>query len=382
VRFQSFPTVKGAVPGSQVASGGSVLRKTSLSTEKESQPRHHCPGSVASYYLRRWSLFFFRHPNPQEPTMKIFLLAIASAILFSSSAMANPIWTEMLIGKAVAGPHVQLTYEAAGTARSSFEVPTFGTSHSPWTANGTTSADTGSGARTLNVMQMCDCHVPVGKTLTYSVGTGYLLSTDVWIPGAMPATGTCVAECAAADISGTGGVTTLDAAMATGGTVALDGGNGQMREVGEPGGTISTGGVPASAGVVSSGGESATGGVTSIDAPLSTGGEIATGGWTSINTVISTAGSTISTGGVTLTGGATLTGGIPLTGDTISTGGVAITGSSISTGGTSVSGAPIDSSSQSKGGSCSIARHGRPTSLVILSFLGGIAILGLRRRRS
>ena len=317
--------------------------------------------------------------------MKLFLLATANTILFSTFAVANPMWAERVTAQAVTGPHVLLQYEVAGTAVIPSGVTTYGTSHSAWTDAGTTSADTGSGLRLLQVLQMCDCHVPVGIILTYQVSAryGYAMPASVTVPATPPFSGPCTAECAAADIQDGGGAASVDAPPATGGSTALDGGHGELREVGQPaGGAISTGGVLSSGGAISIDGEISSGGTPSVDAPVSSGGAIAAGG-TSLHPSSATGGETtsggaMSAGGLTVSGGAMSTGGATLAGGAIATGGVTLTGGAIPTGGTTA--VPTDSGS--KGCSCSLASHGRPTPFMILAFLAGLAILRLRRRRS
>jgi hypothetical protein len=134
--------------------------------------------------------------------MRLSIPAAVSFFLLPASAFANPVWTSRLSITAVQGPHVhiQCIYDPA-FGGSAPEVTTFfGTSHSDWKDGPDTSADTGSGYRSLKTKDMCDCHVPTGVELTYKYTYSSFpvtVSADLDQP---TTTGTCAAECAQADL--------------------------------------------------------------------------------------------------------------------------------------------------------------------------------------
>jgi hypothetical protein len=254
--------------------------------------------------------------------MKRSLFLCASLLLTSTTALANPMMVvQELRGQAVAGPHVKLTYTYNyGTPAG---VTTHGTSHSPWVNAGSTSRDTGSGVKSLPILQMCDCHVPTSIMLDYSTTTSPSVTTQVQVP-ADPSGGDCATPClpADADAADAGG---RDAPLSTGGTTAT-------------GGATGTGGATATGGATGTGGATATGGTTG------TGGTSATGG-------------AVGSGGTSTTGGATGTGGIA------------------ATGGTPGSGTP----DKSNGSGCAFVAPGRSSALICLALLG-LAIASRRRR--
>jgi hypothetical protein len=109
--------------------------------------------------------------------MKAVALILAShGVLFAASAYANPIMMEVARVREVPGPHVQLTYAVdSGKTPHIPSVPAiFGSKSTPWKTAGYR-ANTGSGVRLLNGIQMCDCNVPLGKSLVYkfSVASAY-----------------------------------------------------------------------------------------------------------------------------------------------------------------------------------------------------------------
>ena len=108
--------------------------------------------------------------------MKRTLLFVAGTTLLASTAMANPYATEVLRARLVTGPHVQLTY---GKSSSYFpmkdpstptQVNTYGATKTAWRSEPTYfNTKTGSGVVSLRSLQMCDCNVPDGQVLSYTI---------------------------------------------------------------------------------------------------------------------------------------------------------------------------------------------------------------------
>jgi MYXO-CTERM domain-containing protein len=109
--------------------------------------------------------------------MKALALVLAShGVLFAANAYANPIMMEVARLREVPGPHIQLTYAVdSGKTPAAPSVPAiFGSKGTPW-KTAPYRANTGSGVRLLNGIQMCDCNVPLGNALVYkfSVASAY-----------------------------------------------------------------------------------------------------------------------------------------------------------------------------------------------------------------
>ena len=270
--------------------------------------------------------------------MRLSIPAAISFSLLSATAFANPVWTSRLSASPVQGPHVLLihTCDPAMGACSAEFATYYGTSHSDWEVGNDTSADTGSGYRTLKTRQVCDCHVPTGVQLTYRID---YVSTTVSASASLdqPATsGTCAAECLQADLRPDGGAA-VDVGTLPDVPITMDGAPGT------DGATLPTG----------TGGGPGTGGMTVV---AGTGGALGTGG----ATVPTGSGGAPGTGGATVLAG---TGGAP------------------TTGGTTVSASGGAGGAASKGGGfCAIAPHAPPTALPILCLFAGLA-LAIRRRR-
>ena len=106
--------------------------------------------------------------------MKHSLLVVTGITLLACPALANPIATEVLRARAVAGPHVQLTYGVdtgampTGPATPS-QVSSYGSAQTPWTSAIEYRTNTGSGVIPVTAIQMCDCNVPNDTTLNYEI---------------------------------------------------------------------------------------------------------------------------------------------------------------------------------------------------------------------
>lgn len=233
--------------------------------------------------------------------MKALALVLAShGILFTASAYANPMSTEVARVREVPGPHVQLTFavETSKTPQTPSIPATYGSKSTPW-KTAPYRANTGSGVRALNGIQMCDCNVPLGQALVYKftaagtydgrainfslavtpTGTGHYdagvdpSSIDAgsmpWtIPDPVEIQGIdCSVECAApvaldggagpVDAEGAVDAASLvDVALGTGGSVGSGGAVGTGGSVGS-GGVVGTGGSVGSGGAVGAGGSSA-----------------------------------------------------------------------------------------------------------------------------
>jgi hypothetical protein len=133
--------------------------------------------------------------------MKASFLLIASLLLTSTAAVANPrIGVQELRGQA-SGPHVKLTYT---TNCGGDLAVTYGTSQSPWVKVGSLARDTGSGSEDIPILEMCDCHVPTGSTLNYEIAHGnyatVFVSTQVSVPASPTGgDGDCTTACQLAD---------------------------------------------------------------------------------------------------------------------------------------------------------------------------------------
>jgi hypothetical protein len=217
--------------------------------------------------------------------MKLSIVAAMAAFIQPAIALANPTWSERLTGAAVGGAHILITHAYVGSEPGSTIATFYGTSHSDWFAGTDTSADTGSGTRTLSVRQICDCHVPVNTQLHYKLNSswGYSYGGPVDIMGSEYGTGgSCAAPCAAADAR--------DAA------VPADGPSPEIADATTPPSTEdargnggATGSSGASAGAVST--AVATGGATGsggASAPVSSVGSSSSGGSTSVTTTAAT----------------------------------------------------------------------------------------------
>jgi len=106
--------------------------------------------------------------------MKQSLVIVTGITLLASPALGNPIATEVLRARAVAGPHVQLTYgvdtghTSSGPTTPS-QVTTYGSAQTPWSAPVQFRTNTGSGVVPVTAIQMCDCNVPNETTLRYEI---------------------------------------------------------------------------------------------------------------------------------------------------------------------------------------------------------------------
>ena len=271
--------------------------------------------------------------------MKTILKITGTILLASSTASANPVMmVQEFRGQAVAGPHVKLSY-TYNIYSPPTGATTHGTSHSNWVRTGSTSRDTGSGVKSIPILEMCDCHVPSGTTLDYqlvfSTGTSTAAPLRVTVPSAPSTTVACVAECQAAD--------TLDAGIVDA-PISVD----LPPDIASP--VPDSALPPDSAPVVD--------GAIPLDVPLATDVEIAPD-------------TPIATGGITRVDARVATGGTPaITADAaIPSGGIPATG-----GTTTISG-----STKASGGGCGLRSPGTPPSLPMLALLG-FALLGIRRR--
>ena len=134
--------------------------------------------------------------------MKTSLVLMASLLFSSTAAVANPVMTvEELRAQAVGDSHVKVTYT---TNWSGDLALTYGTSHSPWVQAGSSNRDLGSGAQDIPIMEMCDCHVPTGAPLNYTIirpngtvlVTAQVSGTDPTLPSTL---GNCTTACQLAD---------------------------------------------------------------------------------------------------------------------------------------------------------------------------------------
>jgi hypothetical protein len=99
------------------------------------------------------------------------LIVASQIVLLATPAFANPYAREVARAREVAGSHVQLTYGVDGKAPATpSDVVTFGTKHTAWKLPGASySTNTGSGVKSVSAIQMCDCNVPVGQSLSYKI---------------------------------------------------------------------------------------------------------------------------------------------------------------------------------------------------------------------
>lgn len=186
--------------------------------------------------------------------MKKFLVVFILVLFSGLEAHANPYWVAALRATPAAGPHVKLVYLVA-SANITPVVQCLGTSCSPWTPDGETSENTGSGSKNLHTMHMCDCHVPIETLLEYKSDTkqGYYAATSVTVSALyqrdpIPAS-PCMLECELADKQDAGATAQADAIpVATGGSSGT-------------GGASATGGSSGTEGTSSSGDGAGTGGV-------------------------------------------------------------------------------------------------------------------------
>ena len=135
--------------------------------------------------------------------MKISLLFTGMFLLASTPALANPIPTfQEGRGAVFAGPHVKLSY-TANWGPKPVGAPLYGTSHSKWVQTGTTSHTTSSGYQKLPILEMCDCHVPSGTTLKYTLVYNSLPLSDITVRVKVPTVPSssvgCETECQEAD---------------------------------------------------------------------------------------------------------------------------------------------------------------------------------------
>jgi hypothetical protein len=278
--------------------------------------------------------------------MKKSLFLCASLLLSSTTALANPMMVvQELRGQAVAGPHVKLTYTY--NYGSPVGITTHGTSHSPWADAGSTSRDTGSGVKSLPILQMCDCHVPTSTALDYSTTTSPSVTTQVQVP-ADPTGGDCMDPCQSAD----------DAIADAGG-----------RDV-----PVSTDGISSAGGAIAIGDTSSAGGAVAIVDASAAGGAIGAGG-------MSAAGGATPSGGRPAQGGAVGAGGLPAAGGDIPSGGSLAQGGAIGAGGIATTGGAPGSgtSDKSNGSGCAFVAPGSSPTLLCLAVLG-LAIAARRRR--
>jgi hypothetical protein len=130
--------------------------------------------------------------------MKTSLCVLTTLLLAPAVSRANPIRVvQELTGREVAGAHVKLTYTYNVGAP---EVATHGTGHSPWVQQGSTMRDTGSGAQSLPILTLCDCHVPIGETLAYRTSAGATAGMAIQVQVLGQGTGDdCLEPCALVD---------------------------------------------------------------------------------------------------------------------------------------------------------------------------------------
>jgi len=111
-------------------------------------------------------------------------------ILIAGLAHANPISLEVLRAKQLPSlTHVQLTYGVDGkTPATPTSITRDGvTVSASWTGGASYSANTGSGLKSVNATQLCDCNVPLGAhtykiKVTSAMGTGEVeLQTSVTV---------------------------------------------------------------------------------------------------------------------------------------------------------------------------------------------------------
>jgi hypothetical protein len=101
--------------------------------------------------------------------MRSSFVVFAAPLLLASAVQANPMFTTSLRARAVAGPHVQLTYAALSDTKDPIRVKSFGKTVTPWTKYEGFRTNMGSGITSTKSLQMCDCFVPIGVSLGYEV---------------------------------------------------------------------------------------------------------------------------------------------------------------------------------------------------------------------
>lgn len=186
------------------------------------------------------------------------LIVTSQLVIFATPAFANPIAMEVVRAREVAGGHVQLTYGVDGKSPPTPSATvTFGSKSTSWKPlAGGYRTNTGSGVRGVNAIQMCDCEVAIGQTLSYKVTvasaydgkpvtyTASLTTSGKYDPSpiappAEPDAGVmpwdipdpievqgldCAVECASTLPQGTGGATGAGGATETGGTTGTGAG--------------------------------------------------------------------------------------------------------------------------------------------------------------
>jgi MYXO-CTERM domain-containing protein len=288
--------------------------------------------------------------------MKTLALVLASqGILFAASAYANPYATELARIREVPGPHVQLTYavEMSKTPQTPSVPVGFGSRLTPWKTATSYQANSGSGVRPLNAIQMCDCNVPLGQNLVYKLSAVRPYDgKSVEYTLTVTPTGTGVYDASVIDATSGAGdagptvmpwdipdpveIQGLDCTAECNAPQPLDAGAGPV-DAQSPG----TGG---------------TGGTVVVDAALTA--DVALG-----------AAGASGSGGALGVGGMLGTGGKP-----VSPG----TGGAVGAGGSSAS---TTSPKKSDDGGCSMASGDHSTGLLLLALVG-LALVGRRKRRA
>ena len=290
--------------------------------------------------------------------MKPLALVLASqGILFAASAHANPIAFEVARIREVPGPHVQLTYavETTKTPQTPSSPASHGSKSTPW-KTAPYRANTGSGVRSLNGIQMCDCNVPLGQSLVYKFSVaGAYDGKNVDFSLAVTPTGTGRYDAGVEtpaidagvmpwDIPDPVEIQGIDCAAECASTQTLDAGVGPL----DAQGTVDTAMV--------------------ADVPIGTGGAVGSGGAMGTGGIAGTGGATVISG----TGGATVISG---------TGGATViagTGGAVGTGGSS---ATTTKPTKSDDGGCSMVGGSGSPGLFVLALIG-LALLGRRKRRA
>ena len=227
--------------------------------------------------------------------MKLSVLAVVAVFIQPAMALANPTWTERLSATAVSGAHILIPHAYDGSVPNNTLAKFHGTSHSDWAAGTGTSADTGSGTRTLQVREICDCHVPVNTLLHYQLSPIFAYTynpggCDIMGSEFGSADGPCRDACAAADARDAAAPadgaspdladapttpSTGDAQGNGGTTGSSNAGDAALSTGIATGGATGSGGEPASA---SSAGASGSGGSSSVETSTGQGGGKTGGG--------------------------------------------------------------------------------------------------------
>ena len=264
---------------------------------------------------------------------KTCLLAFALSLV-PATGLANPLMIVQKLSAEVTGnTHVRIRYVSNYGASKPYLETIYGTSQSDWFTTGETySADTGSGVQTMTYYYRCDCHVPTGSPLTYSVSgssMGPASNLSATLTPAPADTTLCDTQCASADSRDAGADandTRADAMPDT--LVASDAGSGPADRPEDSTPIIDAGAAPDVASVVD------TGFIPSH------------------------------TGGAGATGGAAATGG---------------TAGSVGSQPVDAGSIPQGSDQESSSGGCAMASKGAGAPALLFAL--GLLVLGLRRRR-